>query len=63
MPVTIRKRNLASLKLDILIMQAENEESKQPCAVKALTFSLALERINFLVEFINNNFKNENDEE
>lgn len=51
------KKNLAWLKLEILIMEAENKESGQPCAVKALTLSLAIEKINFIEDFINNNFK------
>lgn len=57
------KKGLASLKLNILIMVEENEESKQPCAVKALTLTLACVKINFLIDFINDNFKTENDEE
>lgn len=56
-------QGLALLKVNVLIMQAENEESKQPCAIKSLAIKFVLERVYFLEEFVNNNFKTENNEE
>lgn len=63
MQYKVIKQSLALLAVSIMIMQAENKESKQPCSVKALTLTLALEKINFLIDFINDNFKTDQNEE
>ena len=48
---------LAHLIFELQLMQAKNQEKKQPCILEHLTVSCCLENAQFLEEFVRN-YKN-----